>query len=33
LVIGRIGLCGPWQVICVALAPHCWKATSFAEPE
>ena len=32
-MIGRIGSCVPWQTIAVALAPHCWNATSFADPE
>jgi hypothetical protein len=32
-LIGRIGSCVPWQFIAVELAPHCWNATSFADPE
>src|SRR5580704_678140 len=31
--MGRIGSWVPWQVMLAALAPHCWNATSFAEPE
>jgi len=32
-VIGRIGSCVPWQMTSAAFAPHCWNATSRAEPE
>src|ERR1700678_807970 len=28
-----MGSCVPRQVMSAALAPHCWKATSFADPE
>src|SRR6185369_7453956 len=31
--IGRIGSCVPRQFISALLAPHCWNATSFADPE
>src|SRR3989304_1612403 len=31
--MGRIGSCIPRQFIAVALAPHCWNETSFADPE
>src|ERR1051325_4058047 len=32
-VIGRIGSCVPRQFMSVEVAPHCWDATSFADPE
>src|SRR5262245_44701281 len=28
-----MGSCVPWHIIAAALAPHCWNATSFADPE
>src|SRR5436305_11462987 len=31
--MGRIGSCVPLQFISAALDPHCWKATSLADPE
>src|SRR5580704_6029406 len=31
--MGRIGSCVPRQVMSAALAPHCWNATSLADPE
>ena len=31
-MIGRIGSCVPWQINSAALPPHCWNATSRAEP-
>src|SRR5580693_2131796 len=31
--MGRIGSWVPWHVMLAPLAPHCWNATSFAEPE
>src|SRR5271155_2570810 len=31
--MGRMGSCVPRHVMSAALAPHCWNATSFAEPE
>src|ERR1700733_1278355 len=31
--MGRIGSCVPRHVMSAALAPHCWNATSFADPE
>src|SRR5262245_56012614 len=31
--MGRIGLCVPLHIMSVELAPHCWNATSFADPE
>src|SRR4030095_3883132 len=30
--MGRIGSCMPWQLGCAAFAPHCWNATSLADP-
>src|ERR1700679_4009089 len=31
--MGRIGSWVPRQTMSVELAPHCWNATSFADPE
>src|SRR5687767_2257056 len=31
--MGRMGSCVPRHIIAAALAPHCWNATSFADPE
>src|SRR5215813_8849371 len=31
--MGRIGSCMPRHTMLALLAPHCWKATSFADPE
>jgi hypothetical protein len=33
LAIGRIGSWVPRQVMSAAFDPHCWNATSFADPE
>src|SRR5215831_4538610 len=31
--MGRIGSCVPRHTMLALLAPHCWKATSLADPE